>query len=65
MKHIFGATLVLSFFLVLFFASESARNAGFSTWLAGGLFLSFVAFVTYHVLVTLYQDYKELHKVTK
>ena len=65
MKSLFGASLVIAFLVICVLLSESARNLGLSVWFAGGAFLSFVAFVTYHVLVTLFEDYKALHKVKK
>ena len=65
MKNLFFASLVLAFFVSLFLGTEAARNAGVAPLVGAGAFLSVVAFVTYHVLVVLYQDYKALHKVTK
>lgn len=65
MKSLFGASLVIAFLVICFMLSEAARNAGLSVWFAGGAFLSFVAFITYHVIAVLIEDYKALHKMKK
>ena len=65
MKNLFIASLVISFFVVLYLLSAAARNVGIEAYVGAGAFLSFVAFVSYHVVVEMYSDYKALRKVTK
>lgn len=62
MKHLFAASIIVAFFVLLFLLSEHARKLNMSIQFVAAAFVLFIAFVLYHVIIELIADYKLLHK---